>query len=85
VAGVLLGIGLISVGLQSSGTRASLWRSSAPSSGGGDAVPVSMMTLPAEATEDFGRRLIAQTAELLGPDQADPQKRYINSRLNCGS
>ncbi len=40
---------------------------------------------PAVATEEYGRRLIAQTAELLGPDQPDANLRYINSRLNCGS
>ncbi len=37
------------------------------------------------ATEDYGRRLIAQTAECIGPDQADPSKRYTNARLSCGS
>ena len=37
------------------------------------------------ATEDYGRRLIAQTAELLGPDHPDADRRYTNSRLNCGS
>lgn len=37
------------------------------------------------ATEDYGRRLIAQTAELLGPNAADPRMRYINSRLACAS
>jgi thiosulfate dehydrogenase len=40
---------------------------------------------PAHATEEYGRRLIASTAELLGPDQPDESLRYINSRLNCGS
>jgi thiosulfate dehydrogenase len=42
-------------------------------------------SVPAIATEDYGRRLIAQTAELLGPDQPDADRRYIKSRLNCGS
>lgn len=41
--------------------------------------------VPVIATEDYGRRLIAHTAELLGPDQPDPARRYIDSRLNCGS
>jgi len=41
--------------------------------------------VPAIATEEYGRRLIAHTAELLGQDQTDPARRYINSRLNCGS
>ena len=40
---------------------------------------------PAEATEDYGRRLIAQTSELLGPDQPDASMRYTQSRLACGS
>ena len=42
-------------------------------------------SVPAAATEDYGRRLIAQTAELLGPDQPDADRRLIKSRLNCGS
>jgi thiosulfate dehydrogenase len=41
--------------------------------------------VPAIATEEYGRRLVAHTAELLGPDQPDPDRRYISSRLNCGS
>ena len=36
-------------------------------------------------TEEYGRRLVAHTAELLGQDQTDPSLRYINSRLNCAS
>jgi thiosulfate dehydrogenase len=40
---------------------------------------------PALATEEYGRRLIAQTAELMGPDQADPNRRWTGSRLNCAS
>ena len=40
---------------------------------------------PAHATEEYGRRLLASTAELLGPDQPDESRRYISSRLNCGS
>ncbi len=38
-----------------------------------------------EATEEYGRRLVAHTAELLGPDQADPDRRFMDSRLNCAS
>jgi thiosulfate dehydrogenase len=37
------------------------------------------------ATEDFGKRLISQTSEYLGPDLADPKKRYMDSRLACAS
>lgn len=40
---------------------------------------------PVAATEEFGRRLIAQTPEFLGPDVADPKMRYMNSRLACAS
>jgi thiosulfate dehydrogenase len=40
---------------------------------------------PDFATEEYGRRLIAQTSELLGPDVADPNLRYSGSRLNCAS
>ena len=40
---------------------------------------------PAIATEDYGRRLIAETAALLGPDHMDPAMRYSGSRLACGS
>jgi thiosulfate dehydrogenase len=43
------------------------------------------MPVPAIATEEYGRRLVAHTAELLGPDQPDSERRYIKSRLNCGS
>lgn len=49
------------------------------------AVTPSGRPTPAEATEEYGRRLVAHTAELLGQDQADPAKRYTGNRLNCGS
>jgi thiosulfate dehydrogenase len=39
----------------------------------------------AEATAEYGRRLIAQTSMLIGPDHPDPEMRYTGSRLNCGS
>lgn len=42
-------------------------------------------SVPAIVTEEYGRRLIAHTAEYLGPDQPDEKLRYISSRLNCGS
>jgi thiosulfate dehydrogenase len=45
----------------------------------------SATTAPAIATEEYGRRLIAQTSELLGPDNPDPKMRYTTSRLACGS
>ena len=37
------------------------------------------------ATEEYGRRLIAQTSEMLGPDVADPKMRFTTSRLACAS
>jgi thiosulfate dehydrogenase len=40
---------------------------------------------PVTATEEYGKRLIAQTTELLGPDVADPKMRYTASRLACAS
>lgn len=42
-------------------------------------------TVPAIATEEYGKRLIAQTAELLGPHNSDPKMHYSGSGLNCGS
>jgi thiosulfate dehydrogenase len=50
-----------------------------------DSASASSAAVPAVATEEYGRRLVAHTAELLGPDQPDPARRYITSRLNCGS
>ena len=40
---------------------------------------------PSIATEEYGRRLIAQTSEYLGPDVADPKMRYTAGRLACAS
>jgi len=37
------------------------------------------------ATEEYGRRLITDTARLLGPDHDDPTMRYSGSRLACSS
>jgi len=41
--------------------------------------------LPSVATEEYGKLLIAQTTEILGPDVSDPKMRYTNSRLACAS
>lgn len=38
-----------------------------------------------EATPEFGRRLLRDTAVYLGPDQEDPEKRYTGSRMACAS
>jgi thiosulfate dehydrogenase len=40
---------------------------------------------PAIATEEYGRRLLRETPELLGQDHPDPERRFINSRLACAS
>jgi thiosulfate dehydrogenase len=40
---------------------------------------------PAIATEEYGKRLLGNTPEYLGPDVADPKMRYTSSRLSCGS
>lgn len=49
----------------------------------GDAASASM---PAAATADYGRRLLRETAALIGPDVADPAMRYTGSRgLACAS
>ena len=37
------------------------------------------------ATKEYGRRLITETAWLLGPDNPDPARRFMASRLNCSS
>ncbi len=37
------------------------------------------------ATQEYGRRLITETAWLLGPDNPDPARRFMTSRLNCAS
>jgi thiosulfate dehydrogenase len=52
---------------------------------GGTPAADAAATAPVIATEEYGRRLVAHTAELLGPDQPDPSRRLIDSRLNCAS
>ena len=37
------------------------------------------------ATEEYGKRLISQTPEYLGPDAADPNMRRMDGRLACAS
>lgn len=37
------------------------------------------------ATEDYGRRLLAETSVLMGPDHPDPALRFTGNRLQCGS
>ncbi len=40
---------------------------------------------PAIATEEYGRRLLRETPELLGQDHPDPKRRMIGNRLACAS
>jgi thiosulfate dehydrogenase len=40
---------------------------------------------PAIATEEYGKHLLGNTPEYLGPDVPDPKMRYTSSRLSCGS
>ena len=40
---------------------------------------------PPEATEEYGRRLLRETPELLGQDHPDPARRMIGNRLACAS
>lgn len=44
--------------------------------------PQAIADVPAQATEEYGRRLVAKTVEYLGPDSAS---QFTQSRLNCGS
>jgi thiosulfate dehydrogenase len=37
------------------------------------------------ATEDYGRRLLAETSRLMGPDHPDPAKRHTGIRMACAS
>ena len=37
------------------------------------------------ATEEYGRRLLGDTAALMGPDHADPAMRYSGTRMACAS
>jgi thiosulfate dehydrogenase len=41
--------------------------------------------IPVIATEEYGKRLLGQTTELLGPDVPDQKMRYTSSRLSCGA
>lgn len=52
---------------------------------GGGRSAVSSGAIPAMATEEYGRRLVARTSELLGPDQPDAEMRYSGTRMACGS
>ncbi|MEY4635884.1 MAG: hypothetical protein RJA55_1682 [Acidobacteriota bacterium] len=42
-------------------------------------------TVPPIATAEYGRRLLRDTPELLGPDHPDPKRQMIGNRLACAS
>lgn len=67
-------VGLITVAVTLAFGRVSVPAQKAPEAAGGIG-----------ATEEYGRRLISQTSEYLGPDVADPKMRHMNSRLACAS
>src|SRR5262249_37750857 len=69
-------IGVVTVGATLSVGRASLSIGRANSA---------ITSVPDIATEEYGKRLLAQTSELLGPDAPDPKMRYSGSHLACGS
>jgi len=48
--------------------------------------PDAMATaVPTVATAEYGRRLLRETPELLGPDHPDPARRMTGNRLACAS
>ena len=53
--------------------RSGLWRT-APSA-----------PAPTPEAVEYGRRLLMQTSELIGPDASDPRMRYAGSHLACAS
>lgn len=91
VATVLIGGVAIMAGLRYSavepGGSSDAGSPTAPANSGAERPrpPRPASEVPAQATEEYGRRLVAQTAELLGPDHPDPARRYSGGRLNCAS
>ncbi len=43
------------------------------------------MDAPSAATPEYGRRLLRETAQLMGPDHEDPEMRYTGTRMDCAS
>ena len=43
------------------------------------------VAVPVAATPEYGRRLLRETAALLGPDNENPAMRYTGSRIACAS
>ncbi|MGE0864394.1 MAG: c-type cytochrome [Vicinamibacterales bacterium] len=91
VMAVLIGGAAIFAGLRYSavepGGSSDAASPTAPANSGGERPrpPQPVGEIPAHATEEYGRRLVAQTVELLGPDHPDPARRYSGGRLNCAS
>lgn len=50
-----------------------------PGNGAGDG------GVPPAATPEYGRRLLRETARLIGPDRQEPNRRYTGNRLACAS
>lgn len=88
---LVVGGAAIAVGLRSStvtpGGSSDAASPTAPANSGAERPrpPRPVTDVPAHATEEYGRRLVAQTVELLGPDHPDPARRYSGGRLNCAS
>ena len=47
--------------------------------------PEAAVVADIEATEEYGRRLLRNTAQYLGPDHPDPEMRYSGTRMACAS
>ncbi len=47
--------------------------------------PLSQASITAEPSIEYGRRLIRETAALLGPGHEDPAMRYSGSNMDCAS
>ncbi|MDO9317046.1 MAG: c-type cytochrome [Gammaproteobacteria bacterium] len=44
-----------------------------------------LATVPEQPSADYGRRLLRDTAELMGPGHENPELRYTGSHLDCSS
>jgi thiosulfate dehydrogenase len=74
-----LAMAIVACGLVGAVTVAaalSRWGDTGPAAPGG-ASPL--------ATEEYGRRLLRDTAALMGPDHPDPDRRHTGSRMACAS
>jgi thiosulfate dehydrogenase len=70
VVGICLGIGLVTV-------VTTVSRGRAPERSGARVAD--------HATEEYGKHLVADTTQVLGPDVSDAKMRFMNSRLACAS